>query len=54
MKRFLVSFTLPDGYCHTERVEALTAMLAIKIAHQRIVENTSLRDVESIVCTPRD
>lgn len=50
-KKFLVSFTLSTGVAHTERVEALTAMLAIKIAHQRIVENTSLADAIAVVCT---
>tara|TARA_R110000868_G_scaffold47769_7_gene156240 strand:+ start:473 stop:694 length:222 start_codon:yes stop_codon:yes gene_type:complete len=38
MRTFLVSFTDPDGVAHTKTVEALTAMLAIRLAHQRIVE----------------
>lgn len=53
-KRFLVSFTLSTGVAHTERVEAVSAILAIRIAHQRIVENTSLADTIAIVCTVID
>lgn len=53
-KRFLVSFTLSTGVAHTERVEAVSAVLAIRIAHQRIVENTSLADTIAIVCTVID
>ena len=56
MRTFLVSFTDPDGVAHTKTVEALTAMLAVRLAHQRIVEapfplGVSLANVVSVVCT---
>lgn len=62
MRTFLVSFTDPDGVAHTKTVEALTAMLAIRLAHQRIVEapfrttpstthGVSLANSVSVVCT---
>ena len=52
MRTFLVSFTDPDGVAHTKTVEVLTAMLAIRLAHQRIVETgVRLENSVSVVCT---
>jgi hypothetical protein len=51
MKKFLVSFTLPDGTAYTRTIEAFTAMLATTIAHAQITQETVLRDTVAIACT---
>lgn len=51
MRKYLVSFTLPDGTAYTRTVEALTAMLATTIAHAQVTQETTLRDTVAIACT---
>ena len=51
MKTYLVSFTNADGVSQARRVEALTAMLATRIAHNQVADEISLRDTVAIACT---
>jgi len=55
MANYLVSFTLGDGTAYTKTVQALTAMLAVRIAHNLItddgVNGVTLRNTVAIVCT---
>jgi hypothetical protein len=54
MRKYLVSFTLPDGTAYTRTVEALTAMLAIRIAHDQVTQDATLRDTVAIACTQQE
>lgn len=54
MTKFLVSFTLPSGEAHVRRVEALTAMIAIRIAHDLVTHDATLREATTIVCTKEE
>lgn len=54
MTKFLVSFTLPSGEAHIRRVEALTAMIAIRIAHDLVTHDATLREATTIVCTKEE
>ena len=50
MKSFLVVFTMPDGTI-SELVNALTPILAIRIAHDRLVHaGVTLAKCEAITC----
>lgn len=54
MRTYLVSFTLPDGTAYTRTIEALTAMLALRIAHDQVSQDTTLRDTVAIACTLKE
>lgn len=54
MRTYLVSFTNAAGASETRTVEAMTAMLAVKIAHARINEVITFQNIETIVCTLKE
>lgn len=51
MKKFIVTFTKADGTKHNRKIEALTAMFAIKMAHDQICIENTLADTVEVTCT---
>lgn len=51
MKKFTVMFFKADGTKHVRNIEALTAMFAIKMAHDQICLETTLADSVAVTCT---
>lgn len=51
MKTFLVSFTNADGVAQTRTVQALSAMIAVRMAHSQICEVGNLNNTVAIACT---
>lgn len=54
MKKFLVTFTKADNTHHTRNIEALTAMFAIKMAHDQICLEATLADTVGVMCTSHE
>jgi hypothetical protein len=50
MKTFIVSFTNAAGNAETRTVRAITAILAIQIAYNKINEVITFREIETVVC----